>query len=259
MLRRQVTKVLLNSLSSDQIVALTAGGGYEIKGFGPIYTSQISSCTYACAAAGTKQVTEVTVVIPTTCECPYTWELTTVCQPSLEDGTNYEINNTFTVRRLYTYESPSGANPTLQETANAIAAMIMADPNACVTAVSDNVSKVTLTAKDAAKPFIAVTPSGTVNTTTVHVTPLMSDTWMAKQFPLQMGSFGSQPTVAIPGVTYCLYRAVLTSTAQDISAANHYNDYLAEVEFYVNSGSANYAAWQTAWHTMAGTCVPAVV
>ena len=259
MLRRQVTKILLNSLSSDCVTAVT--GGYEIKGFGPIYTADVADCTYACKSDGTLQVTNVAVVIPETCECPYTWEMTTVCQPSLEDGTNYEINNTFTIRRLYQYEDPSGATPTATATANAIAAMINADPNACVTAESNAINPsvtagtIKLTAKYAAKPFLVATPSGTVTYSTAGVTPLMSDTWMAKQFPLQMGSFGSQPTVAIPGVDYCLFRFVLKTTTQDISAANHYNDYLAEVEFYVNSAAgAGYTAWLNAMSVLMPDC-----
>ena len=98
-------------------------------------------------------------------------------------------------------------------------------------------------------------PSGTVTYSTAGVTPLMSDTWMAKQFPLQMGSFGSQPTVAIPGVDYCLFRFVLKTTTQDISAANHYNDYLAEVEFYVNSAAgAGYTAWLNAMSVLMPDC-----
>ena len=263
MLRRQITKMLFNATTSDTVHALT-GGGYNIKGYGPITASQISSCTYALANAGVAQVSTVTVAIPTTCECPYVWELTTLCQPSQEDGTNYEINNTFSVRRLYQYEDPAGGTPTVEATANAIGAMINNDPNACVTAayhainVGVPVGDIEFTAKTIGKPFQLYTPSGTVAYTGgsnhVGVTATMSDNWMAKQFPIQVGAFGSQPTIAIPGVTYALYRLVLTTSIQDISAANHYNDYQAEVEFYVNTASSSYAAWVTAFHALSATC-----
>ena len=247
--------MLFNSLTATTANSFT--GGVSITGYGSILTSQVVGCSLACYNVGVKQRATVLVKIPTTCECPYTWEMTTVCQPSLEDGTNYEINNTFTNRRLYQYETPDGSTPVDTTTAAAIAANINADPNACVTATIVGAT-ITLIAKEAGKPFLVATPSGTVTYTVANVTPLMSNTWMAKQFPLQMGSFGSQPTVAIPGVQYCLYRLVLNTSVQDISAANHYNDYMTEVEFYVNSGDANYAAWQTAMapltHSLSTDC-----
>ena len=258
MLRRQITKMLFNATTSDTVHALT-GGGYNIKGYGPITASQISSCTYALANAGVAQVSTVTVSIPTTCECPYVWELTTLCQPSQEDGTNYEIQNTFPVRRLYQYEDPAGGTPTVSATAEAIAAMINSDANACVIADGTTTpGSIILTAKTIGKPFQLYTPSGIVAYTGgsnhVGVTATMSDNWMAKQFPIQVGAFGSQPTIALPGVTYALYRLVLTTGVQDISAANHYNDYQAEVEFYVNTASSSYAAWVTAFHALSATC-----
>ena len=245
--------MLFNSLTTNTVQVIT--GGVFIEGYGNILAVNVVDCFKACYAAGTKQVSTITVSIPTSCECPYVWEMTTVCQPSLEDGTNYEINNTFPVRRLYQFEKPDGSNPTNADTVVAIAAMINADPNACVTATSDGISVITLTAKEAGKPFIAVTPAGTVATPTPNVTTQMSDTWMAKQFPLQMGSFGSQPTVTIPGVEYCLFSFTINTSAQDISAANHYNDYLTEVQFYVNSDLSNYAAdWRNTLDTAFTAC-----
>jgi hypothetical protein len=253
--------MLFNSLTADTVQALAGNTGVFIEGYGNILAADVVDCFKACYAAGVKQVTNVAVSIPTSCECPYVWELTTLCQPSQEDGTNYEIANTFPVRRLYQYEDPSGANPTATATADAIAAMINSDANACVTAESNATNilvpagTIKLTAKYAGKPFQAFTPSGTVTLVTANTTTVMSDTWMAKQFPLQMGSFGSQPTVSIPGVAYCLFSFVIKTDAQDISAANHYNDYYTEVQFFVNSSASNYAAdWRNTMNTVFSTC-----
>lgn len=245
--------MLLNSLTADTVQVIS--GGVFIEGYGNILASQVVDCFKACYSAGVKEVTNVVVTIPTSCECPYVWELTTLCQPSQEDGTNYEINNTFPVRRLYQYEDPAGGTPTASATAAAIAAMINSDANACVTADGTTTpGTIVLTAKYAGKPFQAFTPSGTVTLVTPNTTTQMSDTWMAKQFPLQMGSFGSQPTVAIPGVAYCLFSFTINTSTQDISAANHYNDYLTEVQFFVNSSLSNYAA---DWRNTLDTAFPA--
>ena len=253
MLRRQVTKMLFNSLTTDTVQVIT--GGVFIEGYGNILAAQVVDCFKACTAAGTKEISNVVVTIPTSCECPYVWEMTTLCQPSQEDGTNYEIDNTFPVRRLYQYEDPAGGTPTAAATAEAIAAMINADPNACVTADGTSTAgTIELTAKTAGKPFQAFTPSGTVTIPTPNVTAVMSSNWMAKQFPLQMGSFGSQPTVVIPNTAYCLFSFTINTSAQDISAANHYNDYLTEVQFFVNFTDPNYAAY---WRTTMDTAFPA--
>jgi hypothetical protein len=248
MLRRQVENILVNTLSASTLVQIGGNctGKVQIAGFGEIDNSMVTSCFFKCSTNGRLKVVSVTVVIPQSCECPYEWALTTVCYPNLELGSRYEVNNTFNVPRLYTYQDPAGGVPTATATAAAIASNINADKYACVTATAIG-AVITLTAKDTDHQFDAYTPSGSVNIVNPGARPILSASELYKLFPIQPGQFGAQPDLTNCG-TYCQYHFELTDTIQDISAASHWNDYRTEINFYVNN--SNVAQYYQFWHNI---------
>lgn len=248
MLRRQVENILINSLSATTLVQIGGNctGKVQIAGYGEIDNSKIWSCFFKCATPGRLKVVSVTVVIPSSCECPYEWSLTTVCYPNLLLGSRYEVANTFNVPRLYTYEDPAGGTPTASATAAAIAANINADKYACVTALAIG-AVITLTAKTTDHQFDAYTPSGSVSIANPGARPILPASELWKLFPIQPGQFGSMPDLTNCGV-YCQYQFQLKDKIQDISAASHYNDYYSEVNFYVNN--SNVAQYNQFWHNI---------
>lgn len=241
MLRRHPENILINSLSSLTVVAIS--GGVTVEGYGDILAADLLECYVKCADDCVPKEVEVVVVIPDSCECPYEWTLTVKCKP---DG-SFETQETFPVDRLYSYVDPAGGVPTEADTADAIAAYINADPNACVTATSDGVDTITLIAKDCEHNFDAYTNSGTVTVTVPHTPLILTPEKFARMFPIKPGSFGSTPQLTNCG-DYCIYHFKMRSTndTQDISAANHYLGYEREVNFVVNSALASYVAnWKT--------------
>ena len=242
MLRRVITNVLVNSFTASTITALggNCSGKVSIADYGEIDNAWIQSCFFKCATAGRNKTVAVTVVIPNSCECPYEWGVTTVCYPSSQYGSRYEINETFNVPRYYGYQDPAGGVPTAAATAAAIAANINADKYACVTAFNVPGSAViTLTSIDSSHGFDAYTPSGSVNVVNAGAKAYLSVDQLAKLFPIQPGQFGARPDLTNCGA-YCEYAFVINKSIQDISAASHYNDYVEEVHFYVRNDVANY-------------------
>lgn len=240
MLRRPADKVLINSLDSETIIVISSGV-VEIAGYGQISNSEIVNCYKKCPTACTNKVVTVQVVIPDSCECPYEWVLTVVCEPDLF---NYEINKTFKQNRIYTYEDPAGGTPTAAATGTAIAGYINADPNTCVTATANGSGLITLTSKNCETFFNAFTPSGTVIVVTAGVKAVLTATQLAKLFPIQPGHFGARPDLTNCG-DYCAYYFLICKSAcatQDISAANHQNGYEQEVTFYVRNDLATFQA-----------------
>lgn len=238
MLRRHPENILINSLSATSVVAIT--GGATIEGYGDILAADILECYIKCVDDCVPKQVTATVVVPTTCECPFEWTITIKCKP---DG-SYETQETFPVTRLYNYIDPVSATPDADVIGATIAANINADANACVTAsYNSGNNTLTLTAKDCEHDFDVFAPGGVV-TVTVPFTPLfLTDEKMARMFPIKPGHFGARPNLTNCG-DYCIFHFKMRSTndTQDISAANHYLGYEREVNFYVNSQLATYDA-----------------
>ena len=260
MLRRHADKLLINGdyanvLLNDQS-GLAAGSRYvDIKGYGIIGdgTTLVSANKY-CSAAEVLGVTDVTVVIPTSCECPYEWCLTIECLPNLQ---LYETQTTFPSSKVYCYEDPSGAVPVDTVTAAAIAAAINADPFACVTATVVG-AVITLTSIAGTNGFLAFTASGTVAVTTAHVQAILDYNSMTRLFPIHPGDFGSQPTLPVSGYTYCKWNVVIRGREdiQDVDGANHWNEYEKEVDIYIGTADVTdvaYVALLLAIDTTLGT------
>lgn len=247
MLRRPIKNVLINSFDANTVQQIGGNctGSVNIEGYGPILNSNVLSCYFRCNTLGINRTIAVTVVIPNSCECPYEWGLTTVCYPSDLYSTRFKIENTFNNPIYYAYQDPAGGVPTANATAAAIAAMINADPNACVTAFNvPSTAVITLTSKDPSHSFDAYTPSGSVAIVNAGTRPVLTNSELNALFPIQPGQFGSQPDLTICG-SYCEYSFVIQSAIQDVTGPSHYEDYQTEVRFYVRKDLAQYNQW---WH-----------
>lgn len=245
MLRRQTEKVLLNTLTLT--TAKVDGTQLFIEGYGGILdnTSMILQATRTCSTPCTPQETEVTVVIPSSCECPYEWGLTIKSFPR---PSSYEVQQTFGKSIFYGYQDPAGGTPTAADTATAVAANINADPFSPVTAVAVG-AVITLTEKSCdyitgTNGFGAYTDSGNVVITTAHVEEVLSPGQMSKIFPILPGQFGANPTRPNGG-TYCKMTFVLRGdrNIQDIDMSSTYSAYEQAVDIYVNNNDPNWAAF----------------
>lgn len=233
---------MINTINPAIITNVVANVEVTIEGYGTLNVANQIASHKSCTSAGTAKVMTVLVVIPTSCECPYEWCMTVETKPNLQ---NYEVQTTFPAIRTYCYEDPAGGTPTSAATAAAIAASINADPFAPVTATVVG-STITLTGK-AGIDFNVYTGSGTVATTTPFAKAVLNTEAMNRLFPIRWGLQGAQPTLPIPGESYCEYhfviRGIPSEQEQDVDGANHWNDYEKEVYFYVRSADANFAAW----------------
>lgn len=242
MLRRHADRILINTINPDIITNVSAGVAVTIEGYGILTVAGQIESHKTCTTAETPKEVTVGVVIPVSCECPYEWCLVVECLPNTR---LYEVQNTFSATRTYCYEDPAGGTPTAAATAAAIVASINADPFACATAVLDT-TDIVLTGK-AGHNFNAYTASGTVTVDAEFVAAILDSEYMARVFPIRHGSFGSQPTLPIPGENYCEYhfRIMGNNDQQDVDGASHWNSYEKEVYFYVRSGDANFADFDT--------------
>ena len=249
MLRRPVKRVLVNGLSSSTLTQIggNCSGKVVIAGFGEIDNADIQACYFKCNTPGRNRTVAVTVVIPQSCECPYEWELTTVCYPSDMYSSRFKIQNTFNNPRVYTYVDPAGGVPTAAATAAGIAAQINADPNACVNAFNVPGSPViTLTSLLPENSFDAYTPSGSVNIVNAGSKPVLTPAELNALFAIQPGQFGAQPDLTNCG-NYCEYRFTIQKSIQDVVGPSHYEDYIEEVSFYVRNDLATYTQF---WHNI---------
>ena len=254
MLRREDKLILLNSLSASTITQVggNCSGVVEIAGYGQIKAAEVNDCYFKCAQNGRAKVVNVTVVIPSSCECPYEWGLTIVNYPSNELGSRYEVNNTFNVPRYYNYIDPAGGTPTATATAAAIAAQINADaafiadgrPLSNCTAQAFG-AMIVLTASNPAYGFDAYSPSASINIANPGQRPILTALEMAKLFPIQPGQFGAQPQLPNPALIYCEYGFDIFTKIQSVNGANHFNDYHQLVKFYVPYNVPNYFQM---WH-----------
>jgi len=259
MLRRHADKLLINGDYANVLLADGSGNPagtrtVDIQGYGIIGDgTTLVSASKICSAAEVLQVQDVTVVIPTSCECPYEWCLTVVCLPNLQ---LYETQNTFASSKVYCYEDPAGGTPTDLLTAAAIAAHINADPFACVTATVVG-AVITLTSVAGTNGFEVYSSSATIPApTTAHVQAVLGTDAMTRIFPIHPGDFGSQPTLPVAGGTYCKWNVVIRGRedVQDVDGANHWNEYEKEVDIYIlDDGSGAFTTLETAIDTTLGT------
>lgn len=253
MLRRPALKQLINSFESDTV--LVVDGVIHIKGFGSFKPSDVVACSKACHGDGQQKVTRIRIIVPETCECPETYDVTIV---ALGDPQEYETDNTFDWTILKEYENPVGASFTAAEAAAGLVAQMNADKyiSSILTAVqTDSVGAadaageyITLTQKAGTPDFDVYNPAGTVTVVTPFVKETLSARYMAKTFPIQHGHFGSRPNLPICG-TYCRYTLKIQnccsslSDAYDISMDRAIQGTETEVEFYVNKDAANFEAF----------------
>lgn len=246
MLRRQTEKVLLNILTATS--ARASGTQLFIEGYGGILdnTSMILQATRTCTTPCTKQETDITVVIPTSCECPYEWGLTIKTFPR---PLSYEVQQTFGKSIFYGYSDPAGGTPTAAATATAIIANINADPFSPVVASSGGAGVITLVEKNCdyingTNGFGAYTDSGTVTPVTAHVEEVLGAGQMSKLFPILPGQFGANPTRP-DGGTYCKMTFVLRGdrNIQDIDMSSTYAAYEQDVDIYVNNRDTDWPAF----------------
>lgn len=256
MLLRPAEKILIDNLSATTVVANASGTGIVVNGYGEILLSEVIDFYCQCPSDCIAQQTVVCITIPDSCECPYEWPLLIKTLPCL---TSYEVQQTFGSSKYYGYQTPSGATPTANETALAVAANITADPSATVSAVAGTYVAGVFTPSasgtcilltelncEATCGFQAFSDSATITTIVAHVDAVLSSTQIAKIFPIQWGFVGIRPSLGMCG-THCVYHFRLRKacSVQDISQANAFNCYEQEVYFYVNSTVI--ASYNTFW------------
>jgi hypothetical protein len=248
MLRRFPEVFLLNALSATSCQAIT--GGVSIENYGDILTNDVISCSVTCTTGAQAQVDTTTIVIPTSCECPYEWGLTLAAKPCLK---SWGIFNTFVKDVYYSYVNPDGSTPTADQVGAAIALQITNDPFGIATATyNGGTDTLTITERNPSITcgFNLFVDSGVIAHPTAHLDPILDTDGMARAFPIQWGQMGSTPNLPIRGADYCLFRYVIRKNAdiQDIDMANTYNAYEREVLFYVcnTPTSGDYADdWET--------------
>lgn len=253
MLRRPALKKLINSFESDTV--LVVDGKIHIKGFGSFKPSDVVACSKACHGDGQQKVVRLRVIVPESCECPETYDITVV---SLGDTTSYETDDTFDWSILKEYEHPVGSSFTAAEAAAGLTEQLNLDKyvSSILTAVQTNSTGtpdaageyITLTQKAGAPDFNVFNPAGTVVVVTPYIKERLSDKELAKIFPIKPGDFGSRPTLPICG-TYCRYTLKIReccsdlSDAYDVSMDRAVQGTETEVEFYVNQDATNFAAY----------------
>jgi hypothetical protein len=236
MLRRHADKLLINGDYANVPIGTPPVTQINITGYGIIDNAFILSANKICSAVEVPQVQDVTVIIPTSCECPYEWCLTVVCLPNLQ---LYETQNTFPSSKVYCYEDPAGGTPVDTVAAAAIMAHINADPFACVTATVVG-AVITLTSNAGTNGFEVYSSSATIPVpTTAHVQEVLGIDAMTRIFPIHPGDFGSQPTLPFtPNFTttgYCKWNVTVRGQedVQDVDGANHWNEYEKELDLYI--------------------------
>lgn len=244
---REPELLVIDTVGTD--VLTIAAGVITVKGYGEFLTADVTSCYRDCDTACTQQVTTVTVVIPTSCECPYEWSLRLVKKPCLW---LYDTPQTFGKDSLYTYVDPSGADPVAATVAAAIVGYINADAYAFVTATVSG-DDIILTEKNCdtgsyiSCGFDAYTVSGTVVTSVDHADAIMNADAVNRMVPIRHGSFGSTPDLARCG-SYCGYKLHINAAnaRRDIDMDNTPTAFIQEVLFLVNQDDTDFAAnWDT--------------
>jgi len=248
MLTSPEKKILLNALSTTTLQIVT-GVSVTIEGYAPFDPTDVLACDKQCTTVCVPQVTDVTIVVPDSCECPWTFELKVEYLPKLN---SYRVQETFYDPNIYTYTDPNGAVPVNTDIAADIVDQINNDPYAQVTATDQTGGVIRLTEKDCDSDdgtagFNLYVNSGTIGAITAHVSGILSYAEMFKLFPIRPGTFGSMQTLPA-SATYCAYYFEIQEIGmkRDISMADVPVHNRREVMFYVDNTLANFAAdWDT--------------
>lgn len=248
MLTSPEKRILLNELSATTLQIVT-GVSITIEGYAPFNPLDVVSCDQQCSATCTAQVDTITVVVPDSCECPWTWEMKIEYLPRL---TSYRTQETFYDSKIYTYTDPNGAVPVNTDIVTAIVNDINNDPYSQVTAADSGGGVFTITENDCdtddgTRGFNTYVNSGTIANTQAHIAGVLSYAEMFKLFPIKPGSFGSMQTLP-NNSTYCAYYFEINEQGQkrDIDMADVPVHNRREVIFYVDNTLATYAAdWET--------------
>lgn len=243
-------KKLFNSLTSTTVTV--SGGVLTISGLGSFTIANIltGSCFRTCPTACTKGVYTITPVLPTTpCECPYEWMLTVQNRYCSNEG---HTDGMTPRSEVYGYNSPNGATPTVSDIIDNIVDEINSNPYSQVTATKTGpvgaYTAMVLTEKDCDSDrgtcgYDVSISGGTVVTTTAHVEAVLKADDQLRKFPIQPGSFGSRPEVALCGA-YCVYRFTVkpltTIESETIDHGYLFKD--GQFELWVNSDLTNYVA-----------------
>lgn len=248
MLRRPILTKLLNSFESDTVQVVD--GVIFIKGFGHFTPADVDACHKICASDAQRKVVRVQIIVPETCECPETYELTVVQLPDYE---LYETDTTFDVNFLKEYQHPVGGTFTAAQAAAGLVEQINLDKAIPVTAVQTNSSGtadpageyITLTSKTDESDYNVYNPAGTVTVVTPFKRARLNAKELSKKFPIQQGHFGARPNLAHCG-DYCRYYLKIRkccateSDSYDISMDRAIQGTEIEVEFYVNTGADDF-------------------
>jgi hypothetical protein len=252
MLRSPEIKKLINSFESDTIVVVD--GIIHIKGFGSFKAIDVINCNRVCPKPGQLKKTLLHVVIPDSCECPETYEVTVVALPNYQE---YETDTTFDTMYFKEYEHPVGGTFTAAQAAAGLVEQINLDPAIPVTAIQADAGGnpdaageyILLTQKAGFAEYNAYNPAGTVVVTVPFVAEILSVRTLKKLFPIQFGHFGANPDLPNCG-EYCKYWLKIRdccsniSDAYDISMDRTPGATETEVEFYVNKDAAG---WKALW------------
>lgn len=205
MIRTPANKAIPN-LTTNTVKVVD--GVLYIGGNPPIALDSVKQCNLACAEDGTAEVVTVLPVIPTTCECPYVWEMTITTLPDL---TEYNTDSTFPSVKLLEWGNPDGSTPTAVQVGTGIAALINADPSLpCTATVNGGTGELTLTGKSNGPIFKVYAVAGTVTYSVAGTSDSLTSNKLYKMFPLEHGKFGE-----IPPATFCGNYCVLTATIQE--------------------------------------------
>lgn len=205
MIRTPANKAIPN-LTTNTVKVVD--GVLYIGGNPPIVAANVTACNLACASDGTAEVVTVLPIIPTTCECPYVWEMTVETLPDL---TEYNTDSTFPSIKLLEWGNPDGSTPTAVQVGTGIAALINADPSLPFTAtVNGGTGELTLTGKTHGPIFKVFAVSATVTYSVAGTSDSLTANKLYKMFPIEQGKFGE-----IPPATFCGNYCILTATIKD--------------------------------------------
>lgn len=249
-IRTSPKRILFNTLTPATVVV--AAGVVSIQGLPPFLAANVvaGNCYRACPAACTPQAVTITPTVPSaTCACPWMWQMTVRKLPCYR---TYRVQETFDTIAEYNYVDPNGATPTVAAIVDSIVLQINNDPSAVVTAVNNGSATFTLTEKDcdsenATCGFEAFFQSGTASAVTAHGDAVLTASELGREFAILPGAFLTRPELTYCG-SYCKYafRIKPITEVNDPHLSNAVTERYLDVEIYVNSSLANFAAdWET--------------
>lgn len=245
-------RLLFNELTAASVNV--ASGVVTIQGLPPFLAASTSNCFKECTKFCTEQVVTITPTIPSaTCECPWLWTLKIVKKACT---TTYRVQETFESSTEYNFGDPNGAPLTVNAIVASMLAQINGNEDSIITAVGvgapGSYTAFTITEKDcdsdtATCGFEYFVNSGTFSAITAHVAPILNRSQLAREFAILPGSMFTDPQLARQG-EYCVYgfRINPINRVNDPHLADALTDRYLDVEIYVNSDLANFAAdWDT--------------